>query len=342
MSIRFALLGYGAWGRHHARAIQETAGAELLAICAASDASRRAAAEETGSNVYADYRELLARNDIDVADIVIPNHLHEEAACAALESGKHVLLEKPMATSIEACDRIMAAAERQRRLLLVGHEMRFSGMYGRIRRLIDEGRIGEPRYVLADLWRRSYRPGSGGWRHDRERVGNWTLEEPVHFFDVACWYLSHAGEPASVFAWGNQKDPAASFDPDRSDNFTALVTYPNRAYAVISQSLAAVEHHFSLKVFGSKGILRGEWHAELDRTEKPNYSLEISEDGAMRPVTVESTPGEFFELRQEIAAMVRAVRDGDSLPIRPEEARRAVVLCLSARESLASGSPVAL
>jgi myo-inositol 2-dehydrogenase / D-chiro-inositol 1-dehydrogenase len=339
-SLRFGLIGYGAWGRHHARAIQETAGAELRTVCAASDASRAAARQDTGVDAHSDYRELLARADIDAVDIVVPNYLHEEVACAALEAGKHVLLEKPMATSIEACDRIIDTARRHGRILLVGHEMRFSGMYGRIRELIDEGAIGEPRYVLVDLWRRPYRSGSGGWRLDRERVGNWTLEEPVHFFDVACWYLSGAGEPLDVFAYANQTKPGEAFDPDRGDNFTATVTFRNRAYAVVSQSLAAIEHHLSLKVFGTAGVIRAEWHAELDRTEKPTYSLEVSENGVMNPRKVTSTPGEFFELRQEMAAMVRAVREGAPLPIAPEEARRAVMLCLTARESLAAGRPV--
>ena len=75
----------------------------------------------------------------------------------------------------------------------------------------------------------------------------------------------------------------------------------------------------TLKVFGTKGIIRAEWHAELDRTEKPSYSLEVSENGVMRPREVTSTPGEFFELRQEMAAMVHAVRDGAELPISPAE-----------------------
>jgi myo-inositol 2-dehydrogenase/D-chiro-inositol 1-dehydrogenase len=194
--------------------------------------------------------------------------------------------------------------------------------------------------VLIDLWRRPYRSGSDGWRLDRERVGNWTLEEPVHFFDVACWYLERAGEPLNVLAHGNQTNPSARFDPDRCDNFTATVSYANRAYAVVSQSLAAIEHHLSLKVFGTDGVIRAEWHAELDRTEKPSFSLTVSANGVMSAVEVDSTPGEFFELRQELAAMVASVRDGAPLPITPEEARRAVVLCLKARESLSTGQAV--
>lgn len=332
--IRFGLIGYGAWGKHHAAAIRGAKGCELRAVCARTPESREAAAAETGAAVHAHFRELLGRDDLDVIDIVAPNNMHEEIATAALASGRHVLLEKPMATSIEACNAIIAAAERSGRLLLVGHEMRFSPLYARMRELIAAGAIGEPRYVLIDLWRRPYRLGSGGWRYDPEQVGNWTLEEPVHFFDVAAWFLASAGEPQTIYAHGNRTDPSAPRRPDMNDNFTATVGYADGAYAVISQTLAAVQHHLTIKVMGSRAMLRAEWHAEMDRSERPQYSLEISDGAGLKPVDVDSTPGELFELREEIAALAGAVRDNVPLPITPQEARRAVMLCLQAQRSL--------
>ena len=339
--IRFALAGYGSWGKYHAHAIQSTPDCDLTAVCAATEASR-AAASETGARVFSSLQELLANAEIDVVDIVAPNYLHEEMACAAFQAGCHVLLEKPMSTTIASCDRIIEASRAANRILLVGHTMRFSGMYGEVRRLIDSGRLGDLRYVIIDLWRRPYRRGADGWRLDPKRVGNWILEEPVHFFDIAAWYLDRCGEPATIFATGNSMETGHGRNLDADDNFTAVFTYPNGAYAVISHSLAAVEHHLSIKLFGSKALIRAEWHAELDRSEKPAFELTISENGAMRPLEVPATPGEVFELRQEIAAMVAAIREGAPLPITPEEARRAIVLCLEARRSLELRQPVNL
>jgi len=341
-AIRFGLIGYGAWGKHHAEAIRQSRGCELRAVCARTAQSRAAAAAETGAAVYGDFRDLLGRDDLDVVDIVAPNFLHEQIAMAALASGRHVLLEKPMATTVAACDAIIAAAQAAGRLLLVGHEMRFSSLHARIRQLIGEGAIGEPRYVLMDLWRRPYRLGAGGWRYDPEQVGNWTLEEPVHFFDAAAWFLESAGEPETVYAHGNRTDPSAPHRPDMNDNFTATVGYANGAYAVLSQTLAAVEHHLSIKVMGSRAMLRAEWHAELDRSERPQFSLEISDGAGLKPVEVHSTPGEFFELREEIAALARAVGEGAPLPMTPREARRAVMLCLQAQRSLETKSAIRL
>lgn len=340
--LNFGLVGYGAWGACHAQAIRETPGCELRAVCARSPEVRARAATETGAAVYADFREMVTQPEIDIVDVVVPNYLHEEVACAALECGKHVLLEKPMATNVESCDRIIQAAKRAGQLLLVGHEMRFSAMYRQMRELVRAGQIGDPRYVLIDLWRRSYRPGSAGWRLNPEQVGNWTLEEPVHYFDAAAWFLDSLGDPTTVYARGNSMKATDGFKAGVSDNLVAIVGYPNGAYAVISHTLAAVEHHLSIKIFGSRGMVRAEWHAELDRSERPSYSLEVSEGGTLKKIKVAATPGELFELREEIASLARAVREGVTLPITPQEGRRGVMLCQAAERSLETGQIIHL
>lgn len=210
-TVCFGLVGYGAWGRCHAQAIQETPGCKLQAISASTKDTLRRAATETQAAIHSDFRELVIRRDIDIVDVVVPNYLHEEVACAALESGKHVLLEKPMSITIDYCDRIIEAARRAQRFVLVGHEMRFANMYVQIREMIRSGEIGDPRYILVDLWRRPYRSGSQAWRSDPKRVGNWILEEPVHFFDVVTWFLDGVGEPSTVYARGNLTDAGRSF-----------------------------------------------------------------------------------------------------------------------------------
>ena len=84
-------------------------------------------------------------------------------------------------------------------VLAIGHELRLSSLWGKVKEMIVAGAVGEPLYVLIELWRRPYRFGSGGWRYDTRRVGNWALEEPIHFFDLARWYFARSGDPASVY-----------------------------------------------------------------------------------------------------------------------------------------------
>src|SRR3984893_12223409 len=192
--MRFGLIGYGLWGRHHAAAIAKAPGADLAAIACASEATAAAAHRDfPGVRVDIGYQGLLARREIDAVAVVGPNHLHAEIGVAALEAGKDVLLEKPMATTLADCDRLLAAARARGRGRAIGHELRHSAQYGRVKAMIDAGEIGTPTYAAFSLFRFPFRPGSTGWRYDVTRVGSWILEEPVHFFDFIMWYFESLG-----------------------------------------------------------------------------------------------------------------------------------------------------
>jgi myo-inositol 2-dehydrogenase/D-chiro-inositol 1-dehydrogenase len=232
------LIGYGAWGKHHAAAIRAAPGLTLAGVACGGEVSAAAARDELGGvPVYRDYRELLGDPSIDAVDIVTPNHLHGEMGVAALEAGKDVLLEKPMAVTVAECDRLVAAAERSGRVLSIGHELRVSGQWSAIKTMIDAGEIGEPLHALVTLFRYPYRPGSGGWRYAAERVGSWILEEPVHFFDFVMWYFERPAIPPP------SSRSAARAGGGMSDNLSTIVRFPARAYAVITQTLAGFEHH---------------------------------------------------------------------------------------------------
>ncbi len=171
--MRFGLIGFGAWGKLHAEAIRKAPGAELAAIACASEASAQAAREAyPQARVDRDWRALVADPSLEAVDIVVPNHLHAEMAIAALDAGKDVLLEKPMASTIAECDEILAAVRRTGRVLSVGHEFRISTQWGFIKRLIAAGEIGELLYANVSLFRFPYRQGSGGWRYGRDTVGS--------------------------------------------------------------------------------------------------------------------------------------------------------------------------
>src|SRR5580704_5549783 len=151
-------------------------------------------AEHQECRVYDDYRRLLDDQQIDVVDVVLPSYLHYDVAADVLCSGRHVLLEKPMTLSINDCTRLIELAKSQQRLLAVGHELRLSSLWGRVKKLIDAGTVGEPCYCLIELWRRPYRLGSDGWRYDINRAGSWILDEPIHFLDLARWCFSAVGD----------------------------------------------------------------------------------------------------------------------------------------------------
>jgi myo-inositol 2-dehydrogenase/D-chiro-inositol 1-dehydrogenase len=268
---------------------------------------------------------------------VLPSDLHFEVGSAVLESGRHLLLEKPMALSLEDCDRLNALAAANGRLLAIGHELRMSSLWGRVKTLVDEGAIGEPLYALIELWRNPYRLGAGGWRYDIKRVGNWILEEPIHFFDLARWYLETVGDPVSVYAAANGK---RADHPELHDNFSAIVSFPRGRYAVVTQTLAGWEHHQSVKLTGTEGAIWASWSGAMDRTFEPTFRLQRMVEGKAEEVPIAKPSGEVYELVDEVAAVVRGVRDGTPLPCTGQDGRWSVALCLKAQESMEQGRPV--
>src|ERR1700733_3660434 len=114
------ILGAGFFGAYHARAIAALEGARIVAACAEELPLAEAFTAEHGGKAYGDWRAMLEDKSLDAVAITAPHHLHCQLAVAALEAGKHVLLEKPMALSVAECDRVIAAAKASRGKLMIG------------------------------------------------------------------------------------------------------------------------------------------------------------------------------------------------------------------------------
>ena len=339
-AVRCGLVGYGAWGRHHARAIAACADAKLVAVCTRSDETAAAAAAECPhARVYRDHRRMLAAEELDLCSVALPSDLHFEVARDVLGTGRHLLLEKPMALTLDHCTHLARLARERGLILAIGHELRMSSLWGKVKQLIDSGAIGQPLYALIELWRRPYRLGSGGWRYDAARVGDWILEEPIHFFDLARWYFAGAGEPLAVYATasGQRGD-----QPGLHDNFSAIVTFPHGRHAAISQTLAGWEHHQTAKITGASGALWASWSGATDRTLEPTFWLKLRRGEAFEEVAIPKSSGEVYELVDQVAAVVRAVRDGTPVPCTGEDGWWSTAMCLKAAESISTGAPAQL
>ena len=332
--MTFAVAGYGAWGRFHARAIADTVDGRLVAIAARSEANARAAQTDfPDAVVHREWEALIRDPAIEAIAIAAPNHLHAPIAVAALEAGKHVLVEKPMANTLADCDRIVAVAKRSKGQLSVGLQCRLSPQWGRIRALIDDGTVGRPQHVHISLFRHPYRQGSDGWRYDRGRVGSWILEEPVHFFDLALWYLAGSGRPIAVQALG-------AGEPGMQPVLSVLMRFPDGATAAVNQVLAGFEHHQTVELVGTTGAVRATWSAGTARSLDAATTLRLKRAGQDNfedlPIT---RSGEVFELAKQAHASILAFRSGKSL-VSAEEGRAAVAVCLAAEESARRGAAV--
>jgi len=337
--MKFGLIGYGLWGRHHAQSIVKTPGAELAGIAVNTKETAAAATKDFPDvPVYTNYHSLLERADIDAVDVVVPNHRHCEIGVAVLEAGKDLLLEKPMALTVEECDRLIEAAKTRNRILTVGHEFRLSTQWGRLKDIIAGGDIGMPLYALVSLFRHPYRPGSGGWRYEASQVGSWTLEEPVHFFDSLMWYFEQWGDPQSVLAVGTSKGRRHGM----YDNFSALVRWPGHLYGIVTQTLAGFQHHQVMEIVGTEGSIRTWWSGAMDRTLHPTFELKVQRKGQAECQIIEIPPsGELFELEEELKRVVTAFRERRPI-VSGEEARKRIILCLEAERSVEEGREIAL
>jgi myo-inositol 2-dehydrogenase/D-chiro-inositol 1-dehydrogenase len=324
---RVALAGFGAWGLMHAKAIEAIEGAEVVAVLARSEASRSAAAQAVPrARLLGDYAQMLALDDVDVVNILLPNHLHAEAAVAALEAGKHVLLEKPLGLSLAQCDAVAEAARRTGRLVAVNHELRVSRQWGLVHERIAQGDVGDVRHQHLALFRKAFRTGSGGWRYDRACVGSWVLEELVHFIDLVLWYGERGGMPRTVTAFGGDRRLPLS------DHFTMVLEWADGATAVLNQCLGGFEHHTVLEVAGSAGALRTWWSGTMDRTTTPSFDLKVRCGTAeVRTLTVPLS-GEVFELEENLRQAYAGFADGRSV-MPPEAARRSVAVALAAERA---------
>jgi predicted dehydrogenase len=140
--MKVAVIGVGSMGRNHARVYSELAEAELVAVSDANGKQAGAIAEKFGVRAYADYREMLEKEKPDAVSVAVPTVLHEEVGMVALEAGAHVLMEKPIAATVEEGQRLIAKAKIVGRQLMVGHIVRFNPAIQALKQKLAAGELG--------------------------------------------------------------------------------------------------------------------------------------------------------------------------------------------------------
>ncbi|MBP1993688.1 Gfo/Idh/MocA family protein [Paenibacillus eucommiae] len=174
---------------------------ELVALCDTNIEVAQKIADEQGiSDVYEDYRDMLARDDLDIINICTPNLYHSEVAVAALQSGKHVFCEKPDAVSAEEAVKMAEAAKESGKVLMVMRNNRFRSVAQFLKAYVEKGHMGESYTGRCGWIRRRGIPGKGGWFTTKELSGGGPLIDlGVHMIDLAVWFM---GNPKPVAVSG--------------------------------------------------------------------------------------------------------------------------------------------
>ncbi|MGO4542281.1 Gfo/Idh/MocA family protein [Paenibacillus sp. 2TAB19] len=268
-AVKIGVIGTGSISSCHLQSYQNNPNAELYAVCDLNEERAQKAADKYGaSKVYTDYRELLADPAIEAVSICTWNNTHAEISIAALNAGKHVLVEKPLCRTVEDALLVQEAVASSGKLLQVGFVRRYDSNAQLLRSMVDKGEFGELYYAKATTIRRLGNPG--GWFADKERSGGGPLIDiGVHVIDL-CWYMMGRPKAVSVSAntyrkLGNRSNvknlsfyKAADYDPTQNsveDLANALIRFENGASLLVDVSftLHAKDNEGAVKLYGDKG-----------------------------------------------------------------------------------------
>lgn len=187
---RVGLIGCGFMGRMHAAVLASIPDVELVAVCShRPEAGAAQLAEKYGVPAIYDWKEMIARQDLDVIDICLPTDLHAEVAIAAMHAGKHVFCEKPMARTVAEADAMIAASRETGRRLMIGHCIRFWSEYAELVRLMRTKELGE--LLSLNLTRYGEFPhwSVDGWLGEETRAGGAALDMHIHDSDFSLYLL---------------------------------------------------------------------------------------------------------------------------------------------------------
>ena len=331
--LRCASIGLGWWGGMHATAIQGKS--ELLRIeachndsgdSAVDAAAMRSFGERFGARPIARFDELLKDKTIDALIVTTPHSRHVPQIVAAAEAGKHVLVEKPLALSVECGRQALDACRKAGVVLAVGHNRRFTSPLRAIKSLVDKNALGTVLHAEAHF---SY-PGGlgfkpGYWRADpAEAPGGSMTATLIHMIDA----FMHLLGPIERVIGARSKHRAVPLGIEDTTSF--LVEFAAGPTGYIGGSIAAPDIS-SLNLYGSAASI----YAGIDEEQVTFHRSE----GPREPLPIEP-PAD--SLRLELEAFARACASGPAFPVAPEEALRNIAVMEAAIEAARTGAGVAV
>lgn len=302
------------------KALEKEGAAKMVAVADVSkEVAARAAEEFDVPHRYTDYRDLLKRDDIHAVSVCTPNFLHKQPTVDALEAGKHVLVEKPLAMNAVEGREMVETARRVGRKLQVGFMTRFQGNSQALKRFIDAGEMGEIYYARAQALRRRGIPAWGVFTQKDKQGGGPLIDIGVHILDLTLWLMGH---PNAVSASGQAYTKFGTrpglvglmgqWDPETytvEDMAIGFVRFDNGATLTLEASFAA---NLEKDVFNTE-LLGTEGGCSFSPTrmffEKHRTLIDAT------PVFLPSVRAHEAEIR----AFVQAIRDDTPVPVPGEQ-----------------------
>jgi UDP-N-acetylglucosamine 3-dehydrogenase len=322
--MRVGLVGAGFMGGVHLNAYAGIPEVEVVGVADARIESAEAGAAIVGARPYASYDELVAAEDVEVVDVCLPTAFHRDLAVRAAGEGRHVILEKPIARTIEDAQEILDAFSGEGPRLFVGHVVRFFPEYVGIKARIEGGDLGTVGVVRTSR-RSPFLLGWNDWYADWRVSGGVLLDLVIHDFDFLRWSL---GEVERVYARG-----VLGHEYNRLDYALTTLRFESGA-------IAHVEGHwgypgpfnYSIEVAGSRALLTAN-NTEPD-------SLELIGGTASGEIPDLATGDSPYQT--ELEHFIRCISTGEEPVVEARDAYEALRISLAATESVLTGEPVTL
>ncbi|MDW8234130.1 MAG: Gfo/Idh/MocA family oxidoreductase [Roseiflexaceae bacterium] len=338
--VRFGIIGAGVAGRYHAQAIAQTPGARLVAVCAGRPERAAMLAESFGAHVEPDVDALLAREDIDAICICTPSGQHAAQGIAAAQAGKHVLIEKPIATTLADADALINACCAAGVHLGVALQRRTDPDFCTARDAIAAGVIGRPvlGVITVPYLRTQEYYDSADWR------GAWTLDgggalmnQGIHLVDLLLWLMGD--DVIEVQAYTTTLARAIEVE----DCVSAALRFASGALGAIAATTAvAPGFPHRVEVYGTNGggQIEGEAIVRWETTTEPtDPAPRMADDGTGRQAAGAGSHPTGISAIGHTRVMhdfVAAIRDRRAPLITGEDARRALAVVLAVYESARS------
>jgi predicted dehydrogenase len=339
--LGFGFIGAGAIAHFHARAVAAANGGRLVGVASRNRANAEAFAREYGMSFATDdVQQLLAQPGLDAVCITTPSALHREPALAAIRARKHLMIEKPIDSTVEGTDQILAEAGKAGVRVGSIFQARFGDAARQLKAAVDAGRFG--RLVLASCYVKWHRTTEyyTGWKGKiAEDGGGALINQAIHGVDLLQWF---AGMPEEVFAWTTQRVHAI----ESEDTCVAALRFANGALGTIEASTASWPGSSRrIEICGEHGsavmddddITR--WDFRVARPEDERIR-DTRESGALGSGAAAPMAIKFEGHLRQIQDFIDGIRERRPFFIEGREARNAVALVRAVYESAATGKPV--
>jgi predicted dehydrogenase len=345
--VRLGIIGCGnVTENRHLPAIESLSGLQVVALADIDEERLHRVADRFGvENRYADYRALLADPGVAAVAVCTPMQWHVEMAIAALDAGKHVFVEKPLALSLDEAETLIERAAESPRKVLVGYNLRWHRLVRQAREMIQQGKLGRIELAVATFTSGTrYRRDVLEWKKRRALGGGVLLEFATHYFDL--WHFLLETEVEEVFATSRSDE----WD-DVTGTLTARLTNGVLATAYFSESTT---EHNEVQVLGQAGSL----HLSLYRFDGLEFVPLFAAPGGIggrwsrfarslkqlpRAVRHFRRGGEYYaSFIGQWRHFARSIREDGPVECTLNDGRRALQVALAAAKSASAGQPVRL